>query len=209
MVPTLFVRTPTRPRSSKMSPSSSSVNKYGSAVGKHAQESAGTSRGRAPSRRCGHRGAAPCAISARAATGFGISCNMAMEATASTVSSRNGSCCASARRKPTCGPASARTARASIGSEMSTPSASPSGPAARASDAVTFPGPLPTSRATPPDGMFSHSIGNCKRGHHPARDHLCVVVEHRPDSRGPRRLNGAGVLRRRGLRGGTSLSRSR
>ena len=102
------------------------------------------------------------AISASAAPGLGISCNMATEVTASTVSSRNGNCWASARKKPTWGPASARTARASIGSEMSTPSARPSGPAARASDAVTFPGPLPTSSATPPDGMLSHSIGACQ-----------------------------------------------
>ena len=50
-------------------------------------------------------------------------------------------------------------ARASIGSEMSTPRASPSGPAARASDAVTLPGPLPTSRETPPGGMSNHSVG--------------------------------------------------
>ena len=63
--------------------------------------------------------------------------------------------------KPTLGPAWALTARASIGSEMSTPSASPSGPAARASDAVTLPGPLPTSSATPPVGMSSQSMGSC------------------------------------------------
>ena len=44
---------------------------------------------------------------------------------------------------------------------MSTPSASPSGPAARASEAVTLPGPLPTSRATPPVGMSSQSMGSC------------------------------------------------
>ena len=83
------------------------------------------------------------AISARVAAGFGISCSTAMETAASTVSSRSGSCCASARRKPTCGPAWALTARASIGSEMSTPEASPSRPAARANEAVTLPGPLP------------------------------------------------------------------
>ena len=31
----------------------------------------------------------------------------------------------------------------------------------RASEAVTFPGPEPTSSATPPGGMFNHSMGNC------------------------------------------------
>ena len=101
------------------------------------------------------------AISDSAAVGSGISCRTAIETTASTVWSRSGSRWASARRKPTCGPASARTARASIGSEMSTPKASPSGPAARASDGVTEPGPEPTSNAMPPGGMFNHSTGCC------------------------------------------------
>ncbi len=44
------------------------------------------------------------AISASATPGLGISCNMATEVTASTVSSRNGNCWASARKKPTRGP---------------------------------------------------------------------------------------------------------
>ena len=46
------------------------------------------------------------AISASVAAGSGISCSTARETRrASTVSSRRGSCCASARRKPTLGPA--------------------------------------------------------------------------------------------------------
>ena len=36
----------------------------------------------------------------------------------------------------------------------------PVGPAAPASCAVTLPGPLPTSRATPPGGMSSQSMGS-------------------------------------------------
>ncbi|EUA56516.1 hypothetical protein I553_8564 [Mycobacterium xenopi 4042] len=44
------------------------------------------------------------AISASAAAGFGTNCSTAIETTASTVWSRSGSCCASARKKPTCGP---------------------------------------------------------------------------------------------------------
>ena len=44
----------------------------------------------------------------------------------------------------------------SIASEMSRPRVSAPGPAARASDAVTVPGPQPTSSAIPPAGMFNH-----------------------------------------------------
>ena len=69
------------------------------------------------------------------------------------------------------------------------------GPAARASEAVTLPGPLPTSRATPPVGMFSHSIGSCHALTSLARERLRVVVEHRAEPGRPRRLDGAGVLR--------------
>ena len=38
-------------------------------------------------------------------------------------------------------------------------------------------------------------------GHQPAREGLRPVVEHRPDGRGPRRLDGPGVLRRIGVGG--------
>lgn len=100
-------------------------------------------------------------ISASAASASGINCSTAIEVTASKTPSRNGSFWASARRKPTCRPASDSTARANIGSEMSTPKANPSSPADRASAAVTLPGPLPTSSAKPPGGMFSHSVGCC------------------------------------------------
>ena len=73
-------------------------------LGSRRNSDAGASQRSAPSRPSGRRAAAPCAISARVAAGFGISCSTARETAASTVSSRSGSCCASARRKPTLRP---------------------------------------------------------------------------------------------------------
>ncbi len=146
----LFVRTLTRPSSSRVSPISSSVKKCAPPLGRSAELTGATGRGhhhRHPATRFedpNHLGERRRRVGDQLQDGEGD--------VASTVSSRSGSCWASARRKPTFGPASALTARASIGSEMSTPNASPSGPGARASAAVTLPGPLPTSRATPPGG---------------------------------------------------------
>ena len=77
--------------------------------------------------------------------------------------------------KPVCGPARVRTARASIGLETSTPNASPSGPAARASEAVMLPGPHPTSSTTPPWGIASHSIG-CRYATSSLRDNAWALL---------------------------------
>src|SRR5882762_9511927 len=111
-----------------------------------------------------------------------------------SVSARRRSRCAPARRKPICGPASARTARVSIGSEISTPKASLSGPAARPSDAVDAAGTAadvqgdPARRDVKPLGRLLHC------GEQPARQGLGVVVEHPPNRRGEYRLNRARVL---------------
>ena len=108
MVPKLFVRTPTRPRSSRVSPISSSVKKWAPPSGSQPHQRAAHVRRWAPSRPSGRRAAAPWPSRPAPPTVSVSTAASAMDITASKVSSRNGSRCASARRKPTCGPASAR-----------------------------------------------------------------------------------------------------
>ena len=59
MLPRLFVRTPTRPRSSRMSPSSSSAKKWTPPLGSRRNSACGASQRWAPSRPSGRRAAAP------------------------------------------------------------------------------------------------------------------------------------------------------
>ncbi len=190
MVPTLFVRTPTRPRSSRVSRDFVFGEEVGSAVGQQPHQRAGTSgrrhhHGHPPAgpQHPGHLGQRRRRFRYQLQHRDGQSPRRrSRRGTEVAARPRAGNRLADPPRHAPRGPASARRCRRR--------GPVPSGPAARASEAVTLPGPLPTSSAMPPGGMSSHSVGCCKGGHQLARDDLRPVVEHRPDGRGPRRLDG-------------------